>query len=204
MSEFKMTDHQKELFDKLTSFQKRMALNDIEGMKPADNHRAAGGTCKTESNRYKLASEILIKPVVKAFLNSMKEAAVSNAVMSRQEMAERLSNLSRVDMSDLIVWRTVHTTDDEGHEIEQSAWQLKASAAQDPLKMASIAELAATKDGFKIKQHSPLAAMKQLAQLEGYEAAQKHDLNVKSTTMEISPDATPQEAANAYKTMMGL
>lgn len=87
-TDFKMTKEQKALFDKLTKLQRRMALNDIVGMKPAENHKEAGGVCKNEENRAKLASEILNNPDVLAFLDSMKAAAVSSAVMSRERMLE--------------------------------------------------------------------------------------------------------------------
>ena len=42
------------------------------------------------------------------------------------------------------------------------------SALQDPDKLAAISELTATKDGPKIKLHSPLAAIKQIAEMQGW------------------------------------
>lgn len=178
---FAMSVEQKELFNKLTVLNKKIVINTLDGMKPAEAHRAAGGKSKTEESRRKLASEILTKPDVKAFLDSMMEVKVSNAVMSRQEMMERLSNLSRVNMNDLIEWQQeeVEGEDDEGNQtlITQSMWRVKDSAMQDPNKMAAIAEVVASKDGLKIKKVNELAAMKQLADLAGYNKPTEVNLN---------------------------
>ena len=142
-------------------------------MSNIDSYRAAGGKAKSQESAEATVSELLSNPKVKDFVSAMKQEAVKGAVMSRQEMLERLSNLSRVNMSDLISWHTVQSEDDEGNPIEQSVWSIKESAQIDPYVMASISELTAGKEGFKIKQHSPLAAMKQLADLAGYNETQK-------------------------------
>ena len=83
-------------------------------------------------------------------------------------MLERLSGLARTNMSDLITWHVVHSTNDDGEEVEQSLWSVKESAMMDPVKMASISEVTAGKDGLKIKQHSPIQAMKMIADMSGY------------------------------------
>lgn len=169
----RMSDEQKKMFYALSPLQQKVAINVISGMNNIDSYKAAGGKAKSQASAEATASELLSNPKVKAFINSMKEEAVKDAVMSRQEMLERLSNLSRVNMSDLIDWRIVPSTDDEGNYAEQSIWVIKESAQLDPYVMASIAEITAGKEGFKIKQHSPLSAMKQLADLAGYNETQK-------------------------------
>ena len=116
------------------------------------------------------SSQIFGNLKVKAFLDSMSGAAVAGAVMTRQEMLERLSNLARVHMSDLVTWHISKMEDAEGNPVEQSLWSVKESALMDDNKMASISELTAGREGFKVKQHSPLAAMKQIAEIEGYNA----------------------------------
>ena len=170
-----MTPEQKALFDDLTSLQQQIALNSLSGMSNIDSYKNSKGKAKTQEAQEAGASEILNNPKVKLFLDAMKEEAVNSAIMSRQEMMERLTSLSRVSMNDLIDWGVYSTTDAEGNEVRQSVWTVKDSASQDDVAMASIAELSASKDGIKIKQHSPLAAMKQLSDLAGYNAAQKHD-----------------------------
>lgn len=174
-----MNKEQKKLFDKLTRLQQEVALNSHSGMSDIDAYRNSCGKAKSESAQRAGASEILANPNVAAFLDSMKEEAVNNAVMSRQEMLERLSSMARTNMSDLIEWRTQSVTGNDGEEVEQSLWVIKESAEQDPIKMASIAEVTAGRDGFKIKQHSPLAAMKQLSDLQGYNEPEKKEVTHK-------------------------
>ena len=177
-----LTEEQKLLFDDLTRLQQEIVTNSISGMKDIDAYKASSGKAKTIKAMESSVSEILGNPKVKAFRDSMAESALTNAVMTKQEVLERLSNLARVNMSDLIEFATVASTDDEGQPIQQSTWQFKDSALQSDLSMASIAEVAATKDGFKIKQHSPLAAMKQLSDLAGYNTPTQVDSTLKVIT----------------------
>ncbi len=101
-----LTEEQLELFSKLTPLQKKIATHTIEGMKPAEAHKAAGGKCKTEANRKDLASQILSNPRVKEFLDSTikpKEvSALSGAIMSRQEALERLTKIATTNVEDLV------------------------------------------------------------------------------------------------------
>jgi len=193
MNNFEMTDEQKELFDKLTPLQQKVAVNVISGMSNIDAYVEAGGKSETRESGEASVSRMLRDVKVKAFVDSMKKEAVKCAVMSRQEMLERLSNLSRVNMSDLIEWRTGRSTNAEGEEVEQTLWSIKESAEQDPYAMASIAEVTAGKDGFKIKQHSPLAAMKQLADLAGYNAAKQVEVALTDDFESLLSDAADDE-----------
>ena len=177
-----MTEEQKELFDDLTPLQQKVCINSLSGMSNIDSYIEAGGKAKTKAAQEASVSEILSNLKVKLFLDSMKHQAVNNAIMSRHEMMERLTNLSRVNMSDLITWHTARSTNDDGEEVEQTSWSIKESAEQDPYAMASIAEVTAGKDGFKIKQHSPLSAMAQLAKLAGYDSPQQINSTVTQVT----------------------
>lgn len=185
---FEMNDNQKALFNTLTPLKQKVALNKIAGMKPADAHREAGGTCKNESNRYKLASEILINPDVVAFINSMANHIVNPAIMSRDEMMEELSLVARTNSNDLIEWgyRGVKKLNkDTGEEeiVQQSYWTLKSSDEINPDHMAAIEEVTVGKEGLKFKRTSKLSAMKQLAELGGYNAASKHEHSSPDGTM---------------------
>jgi len=193
-----MTDDQKKMLEELTPLQKKVAINVIAGMSNIDAYYEAGGKCKTKASAEASASQILSNLKVKVFIESMSHEAVNSAVMTRQEMLERLSNLSRVNMSDLIDWGTVPGTDGEGNPTEQSIWAIKESAQQDPNAMASIAEVTAGKEGIKIKQHSPLAAMKQLADIEGYNKPQKIEQSGVVTSIQMSKE----EYAEARKKMI--
>lgn len=183
-----MTEEQKEMFDRLTPLQQKVCINSISGMSNIDSYINAGGKAKTQEAKEASASEILSNLKVRSFMDSIKQASVSSAIMSREEMLERLSGLARTNMSDLITWHVVHSTNDDGEEVEQSLWTVKESAMVDPIKVASISEVTAGRGGLKIKQHSPLAAMKQLAELAGYEAPKKTELSGTVQTVQLSKE----------------
>lgn len=186
-----MTEEQKELFDNLTPLQQKVCTNSLSGMSNIDSYINAGGKSESKASQEAAASRMLSDVKVKGFMDSMKHQAVNNAIMSREEMMERLSNLSRVNMADLISWHVMRYTNDDGEEVEQTLWSIKESAEQDPYAMASIAEVTAGKEGFKIKQHSPLTAMSQLAKLAGYDSPKK----INSTVTQVS--YTPEDYAKA-------
>lgn len=199
MDEFKMTERQRELLDALKPLQRKVALNVVAGLSNIDSYYEAGGKAKTKESAEATVSELLSNPKVKAFLDSMNAAAVSDAVMSREEMMVRLSLLSRTGINDLIEWAEIDAETPEGDPIKQSVWMVKPSAMQDPIKMSAIAELAATKDGIKIKTHSPLAAMNQLADLAGYKAASKHELSNPDGSLQQKPSVIQLVAPKADK-----
>lgn len=168
-----MTPEQKELFNQLTKLQQRVAINSLAGMSNRAAYIDAGGTSEDENSIDAAASRMLRDVKVKAFMDAMKEEAVSKAVMTRQEMLERLSNLARVDMKDLVEFGEYELGEEDGEPVVQTTWKIKDSAKQSPETLASIAELTAGRDGMKVKQHSPMQAMKQLSDMMGWDAAKK-------------------------------
>lgn len=145
--QFEMTEEQKELFERLAPLQQKVAINVVSGMSDIDAYESAGGKAKTKESARASVSQILTNLNVKAFVDSMKKSAVSSAIMSRQEMLERLSELANIDVSDLIKARPEELTEFKG--------------------------------GFDIKLKSALQAMKQLAELEGYNKPVEVNNNIK-------------------------
>lgn len=173
-----MTPEQKFLFDQLTQLQQRVATNVLSGMSQRQAYYMGGGTAEDEKAADAIASRMLTDAKVSAFMDAMKEQAVSEAVMSRQEALEKLSLLARTDLKDLVEFGDYElgTDSETGEPIIQASWKIKPSAMQDPKQMAAIAELNASKEGIKIKTHSPLAAIKQLADMQGWNAPEKKEL----------------------------
>lgn len=151
---FEMTDEQKELFDKLTPLQQKVATNVVSGMSNIDAYKSAGGKASTQESAEATVSEILRNPKVKSFTDSMKQEAVKGAVMSRQEMMETLTRLSRVNLplNNLGLLDLSSLSDEQREALEQ---------------------VQVTEDGVKVKNYSKLSSMKQLADLAGYNEAQK-------------------------------
>ena len=170
-----MNDTQRALYEALTPLQQKVSINSIAGMSNIDSYINGGGKSKNKQSAEAAASRTLSDERVKAFVDSMVEVAISEAVMSRQEMMEKLSIFGRVGMNDLIEWATTEETNEEGENVIQSAWRVKDSAMNSSDVMSTISEVSSGKDGIKIKQHSPMAAMKQLADLAGYNEAIKVD-----------------------------
>ena len=154
----------------------RQAYN-AENMKPATISRNA----KALMDNSKIATR----------LAALNEKAVSDAVMTRQEALERLSNFARTDLADLVEFGSYEIGEEDGQPVIQAAWRIKDSVLQDPEKLAAITELAATKDGIKIKTHSPLAAIQQLAKMQGWESATKLDHTSSDRSM------SPQDSGTA-------
>lgn len=172
-----MTPEQKSLFDQLTQLQQRVATNVLAGMTQRQAYLTAGGKAKSDESADATASEILRNPAVVAFMDSMKLQAVSDAIMSREEMLERLSLFARKGISDIVEFKTAVIGKDmeTGEDIQQTGWWIPDSVAQDRKALSIIAELEVGKFGPKIKTHSALQAMAQIARIQGYESAQKFE-----------------------------
>lgn len=172
-----MSPEQQALFKKLTQLQQRVATNVLAGMSQRIAYFKAGGSAKTDESADATASEILSNPTVKAFMDSMKLQAVSDAIMSREEMAARLTLLSRKGVKDIVRFKTVVVGKDmeTGEDLQQTGWWIPDSILQDEDSLSIISELEVGKFGPKLKTHSSLQAMAQLAKLQGYDAAQKLD-----------------------------
>ena len=69
---------------------------------------------------------------------------------------------------------------------------------QNPLQAASISEVTAGKDGIKIKQHSPLQAMKMLSDMQGFNAPMKTEQSGTIATVQMSKE----EYAETRRKMM--
>lgn len=163
----KLTEEQQELFDKLKPLQKEIVINKIEGMSDIDAYKASHGKAKTDSAKRASVSEILSNLNVEAFLETIQEDRVNDAIMTREEAMERLSRIGRADC--VSVFKTIIIQDKEGNDHKQTVWNIPDSEDLTPEQLSSIAEVSTGKDGLKIKQHSAPDAIKQLRQMEGWD-----------------------------------
>lgn len=174
-----MTPEQQILFDQLTQLQQRVATNVLAGMSQRIAYFQAGGGAKTDESADATASEILSNPTVKAFMDSMKTQAVSDAIMGREEMLARLSLYARKGVKDIVKFKTAVIGKDmeSGEDVLQTGWFIPDSILQNEEDLSIISELEVGKFGPKIKTHSSLQAMAQIAKMQGYEAASKHEFS---------------------------
>lgn len=161
----------------LTPKQEAFCLAYIETGNASEAYRRSysAGRMKPETINRK-AKELIDNGKIAARLKELNAKAVSDAVMTRQEALERLSVVARTDLADLIEFGEYEVGEEDGKPVIQATWRIKDSALQDPAQMAAIAELTAGRDGIKIKTHSPLQAIQQLAKMQGWESATKHEL----------------------------
>lgn len=174
-----MTPEQQALFDNLTELQQRTATGVLAGMSNRAAYFAAGGTAKSDDSADSAVSTMLSNVKVKSFMDSMKTQAISDAIMTREEAMRILTDLARGNLTDLVKFKTVNIGKDmeTGEDINQTAWTIDEDLQQsDPDKLIIISELEVGKNGPKIKQHSKTAAIQQLAKMQGWESASKHEI----------------------------
>lgn len=178
-----MNAEQQALFDNLTELQQRTATGVLAGMSNRAAYYSAGGTAKNEQSADSAASTMLSNVKVKAFMDAMKLQAVSDAIMTREEALKTLSLIGRTHLKDIVKFRTVNIGKDleTGADLNQTAWEINADLQEtDSDKLIIISELEVGKNGPKIKTHSPVAAIKQLAEMQGWNAATKHEITGKN------------------------
>jgi len=93
---FEMNEEQKRLFDDLTTLQQEISLNSFSGMNDIDSYRNSSGKAKTLTAMETSAGQILSNREVKLFLGSMKATVVNSAILTRKEMLETLTKLSKL------------------------------------------------------------------------------------------------------------
>lgn len=175
-----MTPEQQALFDQLTQLQQRTATGVLAGMSQRAAYFAAGGTAKSDESADSTAAIMLSNAKVKAFMDSMKMQAVSDAIMTREEAMKTLSLIGRTHLKDIVKFRTANIGKDmeTGADLNQTAWEINADLQEsDSEKLIIISELEVGKFGPKIKTHSPVAAIAQLAKMQGWESASKHEIS---------------------------
>jgi phage terminase small subunit len=184
---------------KLTPKQEKFCLVYLKTGNAAEAYRQSYNTKNMKpATIQRKATELTQNGTITARLAELNKSAVTDAVMTRQEALERLTNFARTDLSDLVEFGTFEVgRDGDGNPVIQSIWKIKDSALQNPDALAAIAELNASKDGIKIKTHSPLQAVQQLAKMMGWESAQKIDHTSSDGTM--SPAASQEAVLQALR-----
>ena len=161
-----------EIEEKLTPLEAEVLVNMMAGMNPTDAVRASSSNAK--SSVYVQASKIANKPEVQEFMKAWRRQRFEAVVMTQNQALEILTQIGQVSLNDLIEWGEYEVCKDgDGNPVMQACWKLKDSAKLEPQLLAAIQELSAGKDGLKIKLHDRKAAIKQLAEMQGWEAPKK-------------------------------
>lgn len=175
---FQFSPEQQEAYNNCTKLQQNTVINMIAGgMSQVKAYKKAGGKSKTVKTCSAVVSRMLTDANVKAFYDSLKAEVISGAIMTRIESLEILSDIARTKITDVINFKTFTAVDDNGEEVERSTWALKEQDDMSEASQRSIQEVTAGHGGIKIKMHNQTHAIKQLALLEGWESATKHELS---------------------------
>ncbi|HIC9426503.1 TPA: terminase small subunit [Yersinia enterocolitica] len=179
MASKKLTAEQQQLFDALTPLQKKFTLAIVKGKNQTDAYKAAKGKAKGDAMRA-AASRMYANVNVQVFLESVQVSVINDAIMTREEALKRLTSMARARITDLVEFAEHDMgVDDDGREVIQAAWRFKDSVKNAPELLDAIAELTAGKDGIKLKLHDARSAIKQLGDMEGWEAPKKTELTGK-------------------------
>ena len=174
--EFKFTKNQKELYDKCTNMQRKIVINVVHTkMSNRAAYYEAGGKAKSHSSADSTVTQILSKPQVKAFYDSLIEQAAGDAIMTREESLEILTSIGRANITDLITYQNYEVIDKEGELVNQSAVSIVDSDQLEPAQSIALQEVSQTNDGIKIKMYSKIDAIKKISEIEGWNAASKHE-----------------------------
>jgi phage terminase small subunit len=180
MASKKLTAEQQQLFDALTPLQKKFVTHLLNGKNQTNAYKATGGKAKTAEAIRNSASRMFTNVGVQTFLKSVQHEVVSEAIMTYEEAMERLTVMGRSRLRDLVEFSEHNMGDDEdGRPVIQAIWRFKDSVKQNPELLDAIAELTAGKEGIKLKLHDARGAIKQLAEMRGWEAPKKseHTIN---------------------------
>ena len=133
-----------------------------------------------DSARAAVARMLAIDSVKKLHFQ-LREEKLLEGCLTRAEAMKRLTDMVRTNMSDLVsfVPKTVRRMNDDTGELEEvevSTWEFHSSTGLTPEALASISEIASSKEGVKLKIHDAKIAMKMLADMNGWNEASKVDV----------------------------
>lgn len=193
------------LADPLTHLQRGTVLNIVTGkMSQRQAYYAAGGKAKSDASADATVSTMLRMPKVKAFHDALIAAAAKTAVMTREEALQRLTAIARTSAKDLANFRRARVGEDEdGNPVYQTVWEFRNAGDLPDDIAGAVTEVGTGRDGLKFKMVGQAEAIKQLAHMEGWNAASKHELTGKNgAPIRLEAKIDAPEIAAAIKEVM--
>ncbi len=123
---------------------------------------------------------------IQARISELTKDAVTDAVMTKQEMLERLTRIARVSITDIADFKNQQIGEDEdGNPVYQTTWEIKDAENMSLDAAQAIKAVTATKFGPKLDLHDQLGAIKQLSEMLGYNASSKVNLTLNRPKVRI-------------------
>ena len=186
-----MTDEQIRMYNALTTLQQNVAIMKINMPLSSDYevYKLGGGGATNETSARTCASELLSNPKVVEFLNSFAVEKVELAVMSRDEIIKDLSFIAGADISDVAEFSDRECVDlEDGMQVWQSTVRVKSMDELTKLQRKLIKSVKQTKYGLELTLHDAMQARKQLATLQGFDAAKKLEITDNTPSTEPVTD----------------
>lgn len=161
----------------LTPKQEAFCLAYLETGNASEAYRRAYRPAKmTDKSVNEKASQMLAMVKIRSRLDELTAKATSDAVMTRQQAMERLSLIAGVNITDILEFDQHDVETDEGL-VRETIWRMKDSDEVREAAAVAIKSVTMTKYGPKIEMHDKLSAIQQLAKMQGWESATKHELS---------------------------
>ena len=150
--------------------------------------------CEPDSARANVARMLAIDSVADLY-EALRDLRLERGIISRAQAMKILSDMAETPLSDLVEFGTYEVETEDGPKT-QSVWSFKDAENMTEKQKRTILELSTTREGLKIKQHDPKAAIKQLSEMRGWDAPKKveHSGVLAVTTKEM----TLEEAEQVY------
>lgn len=187
---------------KLTSKQEAYKNARISGMGVSESYRAAYACTVMSVKSVSAAAGKLEKDDrIAMAIKEAREKAENNAVMSREEALEKLSLSARVSITDVADFKLTEVGKDaEGNAVHQTTWVIKNSEDIAPEVAACIKSITITQTGPKLELHDQNSAIKQLADMQGWNAPKKTDQTINGK-LDYS-DVSEQEIDNKLRALL--
>lgn len=175
-----LTPEQQDLSDALTKLQRNVVLGVVAGKSQRQAYRDAGGKAKTDAAADTSAYEIMSRPEVDAFYQSLIAQAANSSVMTREQALERLTLMASTEITDILEFVTVDVKragkDGEEETVEETIWRMKDSPEVERRARAAIKSVTMTKMGPKIEMYDATSAIAQISKMQGWDVvAQKSE-----------------------------
>jgi len=171
-----MNAEQLRAFEALNDREQRFALKILSG---STGREAIEAGWPHTNERHLRAGTVRNRPHVHQFLTAMQCSLVGDAIMSRNEAMERLTKIARTTLNDVIDTVSVNWGTDEEPDI-----QMMCKLRDDEEALEAIAEISSGPNGPKVKMHDPLKAIKQMAEMNGWNANIGVELNQQGSLIE--------------------
>ena len=191
-------------YERLTPLQQRAMSFLDQGYSPKEAYIAAGGEAGTDRVIASCANQLMSNKNVAEYRRILNGKAVDASVMTVTEMRRRLSGIARAGIHKVAsVRKKLMGYDDEGNEVYRTEVVYEDFNDIDEDVLGAISEISQKEHGITIKMQSGLAAMKQLAELEGMEAPKRTEITGAGGTAIAITSVDPNEASRQYMEMLG-